>query len=117
MLLPVLFTLSIAYLLAAPLALLATLAVLLTRAADGLEVAVVVTRRQRTGARGQRTIASVRLNRASLTRAGSYALALTGRALTVIRSTARRCARTADGQADRAGALALVGLIAASSKK
>jgi hypothetical protein len=107
MLLPALFALSIAYLLLAPLAIVATLASLLMRAADGVEVAVVVTRRRTDGHRGQRTIASARINRASLTRAAGHALALTGRALTVIRSTARRCARTADRQADRAGAMSL----------
>jgi hypothetical protein len=111
MLLPALFALSLACILAFPIAVVAVIASFIMRAADGLEIAVVVSRRSKVGARGQRVIASARLNRSTVARGVASALDLTGRTLTVIRSTARaaarRAARTADGQADRAGALAL----------
>jgi hypothetical protein len=107
MLLPALFVLSIAYVLAFPIAALAIVASIVSRALDGVEVAVVVSRRSKVGAKGQRVIGSIRLNRASLTRTGGAALDLTGRAALAVRSTATAAARAADGQADRAGALAL----------
>jgi len=107
MFLPALFLISLAYRLTAPIAVLAIVVSLLTRACEGLEIAVVVSRRQRTGSKGQRVVASARLNRASLTRAGSYALSLARSAGETVARSARRAARAADGQADRAGALAI----------
>ena len=107
MLLPALLLLSIAYLLASPIAVLAILASIAYRASDGIELAVVVSRRQRTGSKGQRVIASIRINRSTVTRAARAALTA-GRALrSTAHALARAAARRADEQADRAGALAL----------
>jgi hypothetical protein len=107
MFLPALFALSLAYLLAFPIAALAIVASILTRACDGLEIAVVVSRRSKVGAKGQRVIGSIRINRGSLTRAGRAALTLTRAIGETVTRSARRAALAADRQTDRAGALAL----------